>query len=274
MHVGRTVSGLPNQSASFAILPPFFPQSCSDLVKKCLPSIPHNLIRIGEFALASVVFHSDFLLAIWPKTHPALDSHLFRDLQLLNSLKQIIICRNYRPEDPISPTGIPPHIALLEKMETIISDYQLNQNHLIPIINSIPLEVAEKVTQILEERAIGAGTVTYTGLKEMLSVCLENAGVTTLVQHLENRQTVEPKKTEEVTFIQIHSGNGRFNMLPENFKLPDCTLIIAFQHWCYPNVMKNQPALRKIEGKDIVDPVARKRFSDYKLLFFNYLDSL
>ena len=59
--VGRTVAGLPLGEAGFAILPPHFVQTDDDVkayLRKVFPSLPTNLSYIGEFALASLVFHS------------------------------------------------------------------------------------------------------------------------------------------------------------------------------------------------------------------------
>ena len=47
------------------------------------------------------------------------------------------------------------------------------------------------VAQILEERAIGAGTVTRDGLQTMITTCLRDAGVMNILERLENPQ-VDP----------------------------------------------------------------------------------
>ena len=64
MFVGRTVSGLPIDSAEFSILPHF--EECNEQVEKtikiCFPTISEDLFKICEFCLASLVYHVDFFL--------------------------------------------------------------------------------------------------------------------------------------------------------------------------------------------------------------------
>ncbi len=62
--VGRTVSGLPNESPDFALLPAHFiekTESVSRALALCWPSIPAGLERVLEMCLAALVYHHDFL---------------------------------------------------------------------------------------------------------------------------------------------------------------------------------------------------------------------
>lgn len=65
-YVGRTVCGLPTDKAEFAMLPPHFSSDISqELVSSAInvvfPEIPQRLRFVGEYALASIVFHRTFL---------------------------------------------------------------------------------------------------------------------------------------------------------------------------------------------------------------------
>lgn len=57
MYVGRTLSGLPQDKAEFAIVGPYF-DSCDlvdDAVQQVFPNLPGRLHKVGEYALASLV---------------------------------------------------------------------------------------------------------------------------------------------------------------------------------------------------------------------------
>jgi hypothetical protein len=64
-YIGRTVAGLPPDRADFATLPPMFwprPQSLDETINAWFPNLPENMLRVAEFALASIVFHKTYLL--------------------------------------------------------------------------------------------------------------------------------------------------------------------------------------------------------------------
>ena len=70
MYVGRTVSGLPIDQPEFAILPPNFEGADTAVIKNALrlvfPTLPKYLNRVGEFAMASLVYYYQFLHNTWP----------------------------------------------------------------------------------------------------------------------------------------------------------------------------------------------------------------
>ena len=60
MYVGRTVCRLPQNSAYFAILPPFFQDNLTEVkhcIDICFPCCPDTLQFIAEFCLASLIYH-------------------------------------------------------------------------------------------------------------------------------------------------------------------------------------------------------------------------
>jgi hypothetical protein len=61
--VGRTVAGLPIDDANFAIMPPMFHgrSVMQNLLEVCFPSLPQNILHIGEFALAALIFHWEYI---------------------------------------------------------------------------------------------------------------------------------------------------------------------------------------------------------------------
>eukprot|EP00834_Sanchytrium_tribonematis_P007831 NODE_780_length_3936_cov_0.468335.p4 type:complete len:112 gc:universal NODE_780_length_3936_cov_0.468335:1759-1424(-) len=80
-YVGRTVSGVPLQQAECTSLPPFFTERndlLSRTLRECFPNMPANMAQICEFALASVVYHKDFLLETLPASHSLFRTSVFR----------------------------------------------------------------------------------------------------------------------------------------------------------------------------------------------------
>ena len=96
MFVGRTVSGLPIDSPDFAMLPPIFIGADAQLIKRALllvfPNMPSKLNAIGEFAIASLVYHHQYLVDTLPRNHPLLSTYLFRNEDLYNELKDFVRC--------------------------------------------------------------------------------------------------------------------------------------------------------------------------------------
>ena len=74
-YVGRTVTGLPILSPNFAILPPHFKDAQDPAVvaavNLCFPRRPPHMTPVVTMALASVVYHRDFLLTKLVHNHKA-----------------------------------------------------------------------------------------------------------------------------------------------------------------------------------------------------------
>ena len=94
---GRTVAGLPAMSPDFALLPPFFDAQTedgkkliSDAVKTCFPYLPPHLARVGEFMLASLVYHETFLADLLPDSHALFQTALFCQKGLREGLRRVV----------------------------------------------------------------------------------------------------------------------------------------------------------------------------------------
>jgi hypothetical protein len=211
MHVGRTVCGLPQNSAEFSILPPHFvgiePQRLAEIKKLLFPTMPHHMNRVLEFVLASVVYHEGFLRRTLPQDHLLFSTPLFTQNRILQELKQSVCCKIAEPSDLIQPTGVPPHVMLLTQMQ------QMAQS-----VNVIVPQVIEGVIDVLEERAIGARTVTRDGLEQMIKNCLEQAGVAQLVQRLSEpsqHQVVESSSPQSREQGRLYTWGVHFMFFPK-----------------------------------------------------------
>ena len=118
-HVGRTVSGLPTETADFAELPPFFPQNDPEVrsaVSSVFFNIPDSLNFVAEYCLASIVKHSEYIMKEVGEKHRVFSSPLFTDPHLLESLKKKL---GLERDAKITATGVPPHVTLLKKFEHV-----------------------------------------------------------------------------------------------------------------------------------------------------------
>eukprot|EP00835_Amoeboradix_gromovi_P006246 NODE_701_length_5037_cov_0.452318.p2 type:complete len:279 gc:universal NODE_701_length_5037_cov_0.452318:418-1254(+) len=118
-YVGRTVCGLPILDPKFALLPPFFKES-NPLIKEvkieCFGHLPLNMRPVSSFVMASLIFHQDFLFENLHKNHLLFSTSLFRNKTRLLLLKSMVACRLSLPDDLLKPTGIPPHVILLNQL--------------------------------------------------------------------------------------------------------------------------------------------------------------
>jgi len=89
---GRTLAGLPNDRPEFAILPPHFEHNQEAILAECFPGAPASLFRVLEFALASVVFHRQYLRDILPAKHRLFQTPLFTRPVVLEELAADVIC--------------------------------------------------------------------------------------------------------------------------------------------------------------------------------------
>jgi len=258
MYVGRTVSGLPIDRAEFGLVGPFFKSSqmAREAVIKIFPNIQPNLLLISEHTLTSLVYHSDFLKNVLPDGHPALQSILFRNSNLLNNLKQ-----NVEVSLKKNATGIPPHISILSQ----IKDFSAEVKQILPALVDSVQKTVDGITNILEERAIGAGTVTKDGLEKMIRSTMES--VMNMVNLTPNPLAEETIQETNSDFnIKMFQWDSRFNRLPEDYCLPTGSTRSAFQQWMLNDTEKGISKLRACGPQDFRDSKKRKRFSELQCL--------
>ena len=119
-YVGRTATGLPLDKAEFATLPPYFRWSDGDerafvssYISEMFPGITTKLYLVAEYAVASVVYHSEFLMKTLPKEHALLATCLFTQQGILQRMKKMVTVEG----DGRRCTGIPANVTILRGME-------------------------------------------------------------------------------------------------------------------------------------------------------------
>ena len=125
-YLGRVLTGLDPNSDEFAILPPHF-KNVEEVIEEglCslfdkLPEVYPDLKGVWMFGLASVVYHSDFLLNIMVEYpgNPISQIPLLQNPELLAELKKVVSMTSC---SKMKATGVPPHVeqmSLLRKVYT------------------------------------------------------------------------------------------------------------------------------------------------------------
>jgi len=248
-YVGRLVCGLPRNSVNFAILPPRFKPSSNnefvmDALRTCFPTLNHSIHNVGKFALASLVHHAEYLREVLPPNHILFKTILFRNHQLLNALKEMIISGHASSLDDLAATGVPPDVFLHTAIEKIPRD----------------------VDEILQERSIAANQVTPEFVSNLLQ---ENyRQIKSIIQPT---TSIEPI-TESNSTIP-HVWGGHFHLLPKDYKIPKTTGRIVWQHWFLGDSISEIPPLRRV-GTQCIQKSERKRFSDLKYFIKKLTDIL
>lgn len=160
----------------------------------------------------------------------------------------------------IKATGVPPHVSILQQMTSLATQV----NNILPNFDTLADRVVAGVTQVLEERAIGAGVVTYDGLKEMLSNVLDERLQLRGIELPGGEQNVAGAPRYVAQPVQMHMWGGKFHPVPEDFDLPQGSLLTAYQSWCCGNNAKQYPPLRTISGTDMPTRNLKSRFSDFR----------
>ncbi|KAG7357915.1 hypothetical protein IV203_014531 [Nitzschia inconspicua] len=237
----------------------------------CFPSLPSCAVQVAEFALASVVWHVEFLEQTLPPNHRLFFTPIFRDREQLMELKSLVTCRLNSPGDTIVATGVPPHISILQHMHSLAK----NVNDVVPQIQKVAPEVIRGVIDEIEKRAMTAGTVTRDGLEAMINGCLENSALYQLVLTLKNSPTPAIQQEETLTGDEAgtmtpmwgsHLWGGRIHPVPQDFAFPNSCSQIAWQYWMCGDRQKRYPPLRNLSRDDMPSTNMRKRLSDLRYL--------
>jgi hypothetical protein len=268
MYVGRVVSGLPINSSDFDVVGPLFSDSASqhvvEYLKIIFPGIHAEFMHVAENILASLVYHADFLQETLHPSHPAKQSILFRDSSVLATLRPLVVC-SLQNRVHISPTGIPPHTSLLRELATVTN----RVNDVIPAINARGQQVVNDLIDVLEDRAIGAGTVTRDGLQQILAAEFER------FMGIQNMATTNDVSSlhQDVVQNSLFTWEEGLRRLPQDFELPTGTVLAAFRCWALPDTSKGICALKHCSAADFSSKNQKKRFSDLAKLMTMIEDS-
>jgi hypothetical protein len=142
---------------------------------------------------------------------------------------------------------------------------------IVPAINNAIPAIVNGVTKVLEEKAVGFGTVN--GLEDTLMQVLESCGLLDLVRKSRNGvigSSVGGEETivriENRTSAAVYYWGDRLHLVHEDFDLPKCGLSAAFVAYMCGNDELGYPPLRNVEPIDMSTKNKKKRLSDFKYI--------
>ena len=262
--IGRVLCGLSMGSVDFALLPPRFRDGVlGEPVRKAINilfptynDVSNPFPRILSFCLASVVYHSDWLLQTTTSTHPIRSCALFTDPELLKSLKQLVVCEVAQVGAEFQASGIPESICRLvqqqsqaQQLKTLAEAVHQNAADIVRSSDSLVRAVSEKIDAMgehilkeLDERQIESHLTPHgmrTVAADVMTDLLVKKNLTDLPRHLDELKSmirnisvpvesaapppvVEPVN-EQAQLNQgfcTYSWGGKIRLLPESFVLP------------------------------------------------------
>ena len=205
---------------------------------------------VCTFALASVVYHYEWLCEILHRENVVLYSALFQNLDRLRYLKQLVILEK-KSFGNIRATGIPPHVSSLVQNELLRQTMLGLQD----FVKSSNKETVTEIIRFLQEQAIGLGAVTEARLQDVLAKTVQSAFDTSKFNEImEEIQAQKRREIESNIQTQSSAPTGWFASGARKYKhYLDFrgTLTVALQHWCCGNPSRNIPPLRKIKSKKL-----------------------
>ena len=136
------------------------------------PILDHhsNSHGILLMCLASVVYHSDFLVDVASKKsgHPLNLLPILHNECLLVELKNLVVLES----DAITPTGVPPHVEHMKFLEKI---YMVVQNS-VELLNTQIDSIKEAVKAAIDANDLRSGTLNLNTLQVCLLIfcCVQN----------------------------------------------------------------------------------------------------
>ena len=128
-YLGRLIVGLPVMSEEFSVLPSHFIKD-EDYVLEKIDIVFSGIInKVGarfkgvlSKALASVVSHAEKIQQLCPANSKIFQNLLFRDPTILPRLKLALNDDMYSSPQIVNATGLPPHVAVLKKVNKLDID--------------------------------------------------------------------------------------------------------------------------------------------------------
>jgi hypothetical protein len=198
------------------------------------------------------VYHKQFLSDVLPENHPVFCTALYNST-LCDDLR--VWCDISIRQTTTRATGVPPHTMLLLKMQSMVES--VGAIH--ATLAELPSNICGNINRLLQEKAVGYGTVTTGGLETTLTSVLRKTGLLDLVANqVQNYQgtTAAPEPTDSFEEFKLD------NFTPE----PKLMLLPAWQLWCCGNRKKNYPPYCTISSKQILNKNSKKRFREYRFV--------
>ena len=188
---------------------------------------------------------------------------LFRDRSRLRQLKAIVECKLPEFADEFKPTGIPPHVLLMNE----VADLRSQICKIMPAIVETSDVITNKIVTVLEERAMVSNTVTRDGLLELITDSISNIlEANGVMRNQLQEPEIEPEVILNPIVPNVFFWGGAHHVVPHTFKIPTCNTRIAFQLWLLGNPQRQHPPYKQLSPVDMPSSNDRKRLSDFAVL--------
>ena len=296
---GRMLAMLPLLQASFAVSAPHFRLQSIQLddlyecVQGVFPSFDHrgSMGALLQRCLASLVYHKEAIMAL-PMSHFVRQIEIYRDAFTLQQFSEDVHVTHPWENDGTGNgvqfgSGIPPHVAL-----------QVSQQVMIANLKDFVANFSNTMDAIFDQRNVAAGGISehrmrnileemqtnlQTALRQDIDSEIQRYGLGGPVRHaaVDNGG---PRSNHRRNTYTVHAYGGRFNRVPEDWRLPRGSLRSLWLAWNLGDTVNNIPPIRALNTPDVkhLDALpnpnnekrrpARKTMSDIRFLC-NYIQS-
>ncbi|KAH9113936.1 hypothetical protein AeMF1_011949 [Aphanomyces euteiches] len=249
---GRVVAGLPVNSNDFCVLPPHFRNTddpkLDDIIALVFPQL-HELTHLSgvwRLLLASLVYHFDYLVAELPSSHSLLQTVLFSNPDMIFYLRSILVVGHESPV--MRASGVPPHVYMYQKLETILSS-----------VCSIPAQVHGDIAMLLEQNGIAAGNITRSFLESTI------ASAVSRIAELNRPQQIQADVNSSCR-PNYSNFDGPASKLPASFSFPSVNVAAAWRLWWLGNPVQNIVPYSQIMARDLPTRTLKNTLSEWKYL--------
>ena len=238
--VGRCAAGLDVTNCNFSVLPPHFDISDGPVLSLeewnvLLPGYstfyPDEFRTVIPFLLASIVYHKNFLNENLSSNHPLKLSRLWTSGTIDKLSSKVIIGQDRNQISRMSATGIPPHIALSNRivaLESNLSDLDGNIQKLFENVfnrlSEVPISVCREILERIQVN--GAMPITHEEINRIMSNLREDIRNDIQIAYRNDHSNLftQTESSEgnigPAAQFQFWTWGGRLHMIPESFAFP------------------------------------------------------
>ena len=199
-----------------------------------------------------MLHHAKWLSENLPSTSAVFTVYPFRNY---SDVMKIVTIVSGITSPVLNGNGIPPHVQTW-----------LNESEILTLIADLPKKILDSMDGVLERNGVNAGNITRGVLETMMRNLLET--------DRQNRNLPSSAPQPEIGVYQAHLWkDGMFHKLPEDFQLPDSSVLSGWLMWWEGIHEKNIPPLSSVGTFDIPKH-ERHRFSNLQCLIKYLLDVL
>ncbi|OWZ00260.1 hypothetical protein PHMEG_00028589, partial [Phytophthora megakarya] len=164
-------------------------------------------------------------------------------------LRRRVICRNFHANDPITPSGIPPHVGILTALTSFKDQIDGIRDGLSSVFESTL------------KRHIYGSVMTMEALEAAFAAVLSRSNL--IRPPLQTPESVSevPAAAASAMSTALHMWSGSFHRVPMEFSVPAGTIHVICQRWCV-----GSPPLRRLTKHDMSTRLKKIRLAELQRL--------